>query len=635
MSTVNTLYKYVLGNVDLLYHIINYMDHDAVICSCTRKYELCKFVTEKNEQYKVKSNSHIGYKNKHTCNAIRLLLRLRNPYIYNTIMELPYRTPHMEELHIQRARSETSCKHCPDDYLGVLIAVKHNANALQDANDKFKKNKDIVIAACKPSPIYNLGDIHHGQYINIWHRNYNNNKNAHKVETTLNICHKSMLTDDNVLECAIKYNASIVMQLAPFQIQKKYATEILYSDCRSYKFFPPELKNNKEITYYALSLWGYNLKYVPNDLRKDVDLVRTAVVNTGYALQYAGKFRSDRDIVILAISSFGEALEFASPELRGDINVVNIALRNNGDSLEYASDSIKDDYESVTYAIKAYGSIINASHRLRKDNDLVMLALSYGSSFASISKELQSNARIALYAVRTDGWSLRFMNEYFKTDIAIVMAAIGNNPQSIQFANIKLRKMKHILLYAVKKDGLTLQYASDELKSDYDIIKEAILQNHDAFIFASDTCKNNYTFVKQMLSLNGLILYHVPDWLRDNYSLVLTAVSNEGLSIKYAGLNTRDSVKITKTAVKNNGLSLLYVNENFKRDEDIVTLAINQNGYAIQYASCILRDSKKLSILAVMTTPDAFKFIPSRYIAHIPFIRRIYNESIKFWNNHI
>jgi hypothetical protein len=61
------------------------------------------------------------------------------------------------------------------------------------------------------------------------------------------------------------------------------------------------------------------LKYASSQLKKDRDVVFTAVCNNGEALQYASKeFRKDKEIVLAAVRSHSRALFLASEELKED-----------------------------------------------------------------------------------------------------------------------------------------------------------------------------------------------------------------------------------------------------------------------------------------------------------------------------
>ena len=70
----------------------------------------------------------------------------------------------------------------------------------------------------------------------------------------------------------------------------------------------------------------------------------TAVTHNGRALKYASdELRSDREVVMSAVSCDAWALEFASDELRNDRKVVLVALKNDKKVIEWASNELQND----------------------------------------------------------------------------------------------------------------------------------------------------------------------------------------------------------------------------------------------------------------------------------------------------
>ncbi len=76
-----------------------------------------------------------------------------------------------------------------------------------------------------------------------------------------------------------------------------------------------------------------------------------AVLQEGYALEYAKLFQNDKEIVLVAVNQEGGSLEFASEDLKNDKEVVMAAVEQDGLSLEYAGDLMKDNLEVVNKAI--------------------------------------------------------------------------------------------------------------------------------------------------------------------------------------------------------------------------------------------------------------------------------------------
>lgn len=112
----------------------------------------------------------------------------------------------------------------------------------------------------------------------------------------------------------------------------------------------PDIINNEE---YSFLLLNENFKrriYVAideeifNDIEPyiiNIDFIRTLLKYKPKALRLVGDvWRNNREIVILAVSNDGMALEFAPNEFKSDREIVILALKNNAKSLIFASDEI-------------------------------------------------------------------------------------------------------------------------------------------------------------------------------------------------------------------------------------------------------------------------------------------------------
>lgn len=63
------------------------------------------------------------------------------------------------------------------------------------------------------------------------------------------------------------------------------------------------------------------------------------------------KFGSDRDIVLAAVSKYGDALEYADQSLKNDKKIVLAAVAQDGYALRYASKNLRADEVVVATAI--------------------------------------------------------------------------------------------------------------------------------------------------------------------------------------------------------------------------------------------------------------------------------------------
>lgn len=122
---------------------------------------------------------------------------------------------------------------------------------------------------------------------------------------------------------------------------------------------------------------GSDLDLIEKKWKNDKDVVLIAVTNNGRALQYASEtLRTDKEVVLAAVTNYAAALEYASNALKSDVEVVEAAVKNNGLALVHSSDLLKADTNIVTIAIKANGSALEyATDEIRRDKKMVLLAV--------------------------------------------------------------------------------------------------------------------------------------------------------------------------------------------------------------------------------------------------------------------
>ncbi|MGL5627341.1 MAG: DUF4116 domain-containing protein [Candidatus Rhabdochlamydia sp.] len=119
-----------------------------------------------------------------------------------------------------------------------------------------------------------------------------------------------------------------------------------------------------------LQEYGMALEYASEDLKRDQEVVYTAINQNPEALQFADKdvvlaflqqearlliyasavLRDDKDVVLVAVQKRGEVLEFASKALRGNKTIVLAAIKQNRSAREYASEDLKQDREILLAA---------------------------------------------------------------------------------------------------------------------------------------------------------------------------------------------------------------------------------------------------------------------------------------------
>lgn len=129
----------------------------------------------------------------------------------------------------------------------------------------------------------------------------------------------------------------------------KYAT---IQNPLAFWYASEELSNDKD---FILSFIGdtSSIAFVgaSRTLQKDPIFIKKVLAKNGFVLRRFEKqfenseFRDNKEMVLIAVTENGDALQFASPRLRKDSDVVLAAVRNNCASIEYAHKSLSSHAE--------------------------------------------------------------------------------------------------------------------------------------------------------------------------------------------------------------------------------------------------------------------------------------------------
>ena len=223
-------------------------------------------------------------------------------------------------------------------------------------------------------------------------------------------------------------------------MDKKEALENIGEDGYGFESLPDEFKKDKDVVLAAIKQGGSNLQYADDSLKKDKDIVLEAVKQEGYALEYAGEsLKKDKEIVLEAVKQYANALEYADESLKQDKEIVLAAVKDYGAAFEYADESLKQDKEIILIAIKDYGAALEyADDSLKKDKEIVLIA------------------------VKQDGNALQYADDSLKKDKEIVREAVRRSNEAIQYIDESLKE--YFLKYTLESSELNYSCLDVNLK---------------------------------------------------------------------------------------------------------------------------------------------------------------------------
>ena len=257
-----------------------------------------------------------------------------------------------------------------DDKEVVMIAVKKDGSALEVASDRLKDNFEVVMTAVKNCG-YALdfasdrlkdneeivsNSLDEGSNIIYASERIRNDRNF-IIESAKNIVNRTdlsiFLSTENIKE-SLKYNIDVLKILAP-----------------KFKFFSSERDletKDMNILYELAKINGYVLSYIDKNLL-DKKLLKLAFVQNGLSIRCLSEAEKekwvDKEIGITAINSSWKALRYLPEKLKDDRDIITLAIQQTGEALKFASDRLKNDLEIVDEASKSYPKILEVCKEVK------------------------------------------------------------------------------------------------------------------------------------------------------------------------------------------------------------------------------------------------------------------------------
>eukprot|EP01045_Picozoa_sp_COSAG04_P007610 COSAG04_NODE_401_length_14952_cov_3.941224_6_plen_957_part_00 len=168
----------------------------------------------------------------------------------------------------------------------------------------------------------------------------------------------------------------------------------------------------------------------------------------------------------------GCELKYLPEPLRGDKEVVLAAVTQDADALQHASEDLKTDRDVV---LKAKGFD-------NTDREAVLAAAAQDSgALQHASAALRSDKEFVLAAVARNGGALQHAPEALQSDKEFVLAAVARNGGALEHAPEALQSDKEVVLAAVARNGGALQHAPEALQSDKEVVLAAVAQGYVPF----------------------------------------------------------------------------------------------------------------------------------------------------------
>ncbi|CAE6920129.1 unnamed protein product [Symbiodinium natans] len=276
-------------------------------------------------------------------------------------------------------------------------------------------------------------------------------------------------------------------------------------------------------------------------------------------------------------------------------------VQASADQLRKAPRSIRSDREVVLCAVSQRGDLLEvASEALRADEEVVLAALRWDAQVLAFAAPVLLESRgFALRAVASDGRALEFLSDTFREDREVVLAAVSQYGFMLGHAGDALRADKQVVLATVRQTGIALQCAAKEMYADREVVVEAVRQNGLALEFACDELRADREVVLTAVCQDGLALALAASMLRGDREVVLEAVSRQGRMLEFASEELQADRDVVLTAVRTSGMALRFASELLRCDREIVLTAVMQNGNMLEQAALPLRRDREVVLGAL------------------------------------
>lgn len=353
-----------------------------------------------------------------------------------------------------------------------------------------------------------------------------------------------------------------------------------------------EIKKNKEIILATVQNNGNLLKDINTSelTKKELkEVVIAAVKKSGSALKYAKDFQDDEEVVHFAVNSTPyinqHALKFASPELQKKIQK-KIQKKNKKEALQDSLSLQSIVYPGVVELKINDPAFIEEIKELMDEEDFVLfLVKKCGKCLKYASFELQKNEKFILNAIENNVLSLEyvvFKNFSFEQQRNIALQAIKKHSGGVAF-NLLPVELKNDL-EVIKNTLIAFGTKNQEDPNYFDLVMHAVNQSGELLEFASDQLKKNQMIVSLAVLYNGLALKFADGELQNNKVVVLVAVANNGMALEFASAELQSNYDVVSIALIKNGMALEFASPAIQADFNLVNKALSSDLGAEKFA---------------------------------------------------
>lgn len=232
----------------------------------------------------------------------------------------------------------------------AIAACSNNINNVKYIGENLKNDKNFIINLIKKS-----------QYGNLL---YDINSNLLDDKEVVLIALENKL-DTDLISDRLKEDKEIAIKAVRFY-SNALVNFKLYQDCEEvislalekkyfsldYNNVSARLRKNKDLMLKAIDSNPYNLEFLDNELKSDLDIVKKALDKKLFTIEHANAdVKNNKNFIMPYLEKSNIIFKFLSEELKNDIEVVYKAFVSINDIavLDFTSEKIKKDLNYIEF----------------------------------------------------------------------------------------------------------------------------------------------------------------------------------------------------------------------------------------------------------------------------------------------
>lgn len=272
--------------------------------------------------------------------------------------------------------------------------------------------------------------------------------------------------------------------------------------------------------------------------------------------------------------------------------------------------------EAMLQVKKNGQNLATLEEKFRWDRQLVLAAVLSDAKAMKFALDFRSDRDFALAAIRKDPSAVKYVAEVLKHDRTFAFAALQIHGAALKYLGQELREDIGFLLQAVHANPRVLKYASEALRSSHDFVLRAAEMTSPQPVAAEEVARLRLSSAGAApappcagaQTSGPRVLKYAAESLRYDREFLLHLVHRWGQTLKYAPDTFRSDPAFVLEAVEANWTALKYADGVLWQHTDIVHAVVRQQGSWLKHAGETLQRSSELVLAALRSDASAWKY---------------------------